>query len=224
MRMFTLILSLLIEFCSHSVSGQAVIKDVNTKHPYYLVGLEKRLDDNVKYELTIKVLNTRLRSFGIKAASYEYDENVPRLIVNTNIPSVAVTHSYYIRGFAVKAGWIFHSDIDRFWIFNQGIYLVGTKNGHEYSRFYKDQLSTSVITYTEIDYTYGCEYECYGALRLFRYFLLSASAQIGYKQGAVEMFKDLTQGMNAYRGYSPAQGYGKYPVYINGSLGFSFMF
>lgn len=224
MRVLVLLVFFLINASEYTVSAQTVIRGANTKFPYYLIGIEERIDDNVDYELICKVLNTRLYSFGIKISQYEYDENIPPLKVQTNFSSVNVSHGYYIRGFAAKAGWIFHSHIDRFWIFNQGIYLVGARSRHEYSRRYKDISGVSVITYSETDYTFGSEYECYSALRLFRHFILSASAQAGYKQGAKEMFKELSQGMNAYRAYSPAQGYGKYPVYINCSLGISLMF
>ena len=195
-----------------------------TDYPYHLIGSDLRADVNSRQELTYRWLGTGIRSFGVKFAHYNYENDIPSLTLYTKIPNISAQHYYNIKGVSLKVGWIISNSVDKNFLFNHGVYIVASRNEHHYQQVFSDSYFIYKEEYSKLKYSYGFEYEFHGALRFMDNFLLSVSVQTGLKPSRVYLFNDVVDGLRGYSNYGPSQGFGPTRFYISASVGLGFMF
>lgn len=214
----------IIGLLSFSLSALAQKDTIQVNYPYQMIGYERRIDYNVPSEFAYKYLNRSVRSFGLKVSKYDYGSRIPGISFNTTIPSIGIRHQYAIEGVSLKAGWIFWNVVKKREIGNQGIYLVSSRNRHTYKQFFSDAGGIRVDAYESIHYAFGIEYEFMRAAKIFDNFFIVVTVHTGLKPTGVKLFNKVINGLPAYYRYAPAQGFGLSPIYVNASLGLSFMF
>ncbi|MES2558290.1 MAG: hypothetical protein V4590_01015 [Bacteroidota bacterium] len=193
-------------------------------HPWkHILGTEIRIDKESLIEGTYKFINKGARSFGIKYGRYNYEKRILPLDIQSSI-STKGTHSYNIEGNYLKAGWLFYSKVAPYGFMSHGVYLVTSRSNLAYSRNISNGWSSVSIAPQETYYAFGLEYEFVIGVILVDNFLLTIAGETGYKPMNVNPFEDVLKGVDAFSKYTPGQGYGTLPVYINLSLGIGFIF
>ena len=147
----------------------------------------------------------RLNYFNIDNKAYEVESITPQIL----------THKLTMQGLTFKPGIILLQNRDRNTYLYIGILGVVTASKHSLSFKYNDAFGASEQVYMQNHINYGAELDFGGDIFLESKFYLGLQIKMGIKQTDANLFNNVVNGHNSYYGYTPTQGYGEGPMYIN---------
>ncbi len=180
-------------------------------------------------------------SFGVNAAIYKQNplgveakwmrEKVPSFMLRLNYFNIdnklnemasnrtqILTHHFTMQGVTFKPGIILLQHRDK----NSYLYLgamgVVTASIHSLNFTYNDAFGPSNKTFNQNHLNYGAELEFGSDIFISSKLYLGLQVKTGIKQTDANLFNNTVSGHNSYYGYTPSQGYGKEPLYVNFGL------
>jgi hypothetical protein len=117
-------------------------------------------------------------------------------------------------GVTLKPGWIPVRKMTRSTLITLGLYFVATYSQQRFTFEYYDAAGQTIDTYVRNTLSGGLEADCFLGKRFYDQVSIGLSIVPGYKP-RLEAFPELVQGLDAYRGYAPAQGYANGNFYLN---------
>jgi hypothetical protein len=196
-------------------------------HTFIYAGVALKADKNNLWETELKYIKTqKLLSGGFKFTNFNYrafDGGVDVISALSGIKS-HVGFEYDISGYSLKPGWIPLKKLSPKGLISLGVYGVFTNTRHDFSFVFSDVVGETKETYSQKMWNYGLELDWHMGIRFLKRGNVGASILIGYKQTHIDVFGDVVKGMHAYNSYTPAQGYGSGPLYVNFMItsGFNF--
>lgn len=179
--------------------------------------------------------------FGINAAIYKQNplgleakwvrEKVPSFMLRLNYFSIdnkhlemtsyqtqILTHHFTMQGLTFKPGIILLQHRDKSSYLYVGAMGVVTASIHHLNFTYNDAFGPSTQKINQSHLNYGAELEFGSDIFLSSKLYLGLQVKSGIKQTNANLFNNVVSGHNSYYGYTPSQGYGNEPYYINFGL------
>ncbi len=150
----------------------------------------------------------RLNYFNIDNRAFESESTDPQIL----------THRLTIQGITLKPGIILLQHRDKNTYLYLGMLGVVTAGKHSLKFTYNDAFGTSQKTYNQNLVNYGAELEFGGDIFLSSKLYLGLQIKTGVKQTEANLFNTVVGNHNNYYNYTPTQGYGKNPLYVNFGL------
>lgn len=129
--------------------------------------------------------------------------------------SQILTHNFNMQGVTFKPGIILLQYRDK----NSYLYLgamgVVTASTHSLNFIYNDALGPSTIAFNKNHLNFGAELEFGSDIFLTSKLFLGLQVKTGIKQTDANLFNIIVRNHSSYYGYTPTQGYGKEPLYVN---------
>jgi hypothetical protein len=188
-------------------------------------GLALRADMHVPLEADLKYLRRNAFSAGLRITGFHYTAWSGEVKTLTYITQAkhAVNFTYEVSGITLKPGWVPLKLMHRKAIVSLGLYGVITRSVHEFTLSFSDIAGVTKETYERTVWSYGLEADWHAAIRVSGDCIIGFSLIGGLKEKNVNVFGDVVNGMYSYTNYTPAQGYGGHPVYINALLTLGFV-
>lgn len=211
--------------CALCTAFGAMAQTDDSTYTIWLGGAELRTDSRVPFEFHLKRLSDEETSFAFKLSRFNYAEKVEDAKVFEDFHGKDVSYGYLVKGFTVKSGLLFNERVSEKRIMYHGVYGVLSGARHTLNRTWQDEAGEQERATEELmDIVIGFEYEFFYGIRLNKKTMLSLAVQAGTKEFNVPMFKDVVDGLPAYKRYTPAQGYSSKWYYANATLGLSIAF
>lgn len=150
----------------------------------------------------------RLNYFNIDNKAFEAESTDPQIL----------THKLTIQGITLKPGIILLQHRDQNTYLYLGAMGVVTAGIHRLNFTYNDAFGPSTKTFNQNHLNYGAELEFGSDIFLSSKLYLGLQVKTGIKQTDANLFNNVVSGHNSYYGYTPTQGYGNEPYYINFGL------
>jgi hypothetical protein len=211
-----------ILFYTLNLSAQERIDSI-----YLYAGLNIKADKNNLWEADLRFINKKLlHSAGIRYTTFNYItmDGVAEVMSDLSGVKHHVGYQYDIHGFSIKPGWIPLVRLTPKSIMSLGVYAVFTHATHDFSFIFSDVAGETRETYSENIWNYGAEFEWHLGIRILKRGNIGASMLLGYRETESDVLNNTVMRLNGYARYTPAQGYGSSPIYVNFMItsGFSF--
>lgn len=150
----------------------------------------------------------RLNYFNIDNKAFETELTDPQIL----------THRFTMQGLTLKPGIIILQHRDRNTYLYLGMLGVVTASQHQLKFDYNDAFGLTSQSHKKNYINYGAELEFGGDIFLSSKIYLGLQIKTGIKQNSKNLFNNIVSNHNSFYNYTPTQGYGKEPYYINFGL------
>lgn len=210
MKSKLILLTLTLIACVASVTAQQ--EDTKSKFSF---GINAAIYKQNPLGLEAKWMREKMPSFMLRLNYFNIDNKA--FDAESTDPQI-LTHRFTMQGVTFKPGIIILQHRDK----NSYLYLgatgVVTASIHSLNFTYNDAFGPSTKTFNQNHLNYGAELEFGSDIFLSSKLYLGLQVKTGIKQTNANLFNSVVSGHNSYYSYTPSQGYGKEPLYVNFGL------